>query len=450
MEYLKRKIDDFLLKWKSNDDRKPLIVKGARQVGKTESIMHFAKANYDNILEINFVENSKYKRIIADGYNVSDIIKNISRIDPTKHFTEGNTLIFFDELQEFPEIATALKFFKIDGRFDVICSGSLLGINYRRIESNSVGYKTDYNMYSMDFEEFLWAKGYGSDVVDDMLGHMLKETPFNDLEMEIFGGLFLDYCILGGMPSVVREYISKNTFEGTLNIQHQLIADYKEDIRKYAEGIDQTRIINVFNYIPVQLAKENKKFQISKVASGARFKDYRGCIEWLRDAGIINLCYCMKFPELPLKGNYDDTKYKIFFSDTGLFVSMLDEEAQDDLRANRNLDVYKGALYESIVGEAMVKSGYELFYYKREDSTLEEDFFVRTKESLIPVEVKANCGRSKSLRTLISSEKYPDISYGLKLSAGNIGVSNGIYSFPYFCTFLIKRYLKMITERYVV
>lgn len=379
--------------------------------------------------------------ITADGCKAADIVKNISRIDPSKRFIEGETLIFFDELQEFPDIATALKFFKIDGRFDVICSGSMLGINYRKIESNSVGYKTDYEMFSLDFEEFLWAGGYDDAFIDDMLTHMHTLTPFNELEMSVCSELFLNYCILGGMPAVVREFIEKGTFEGSLETQRQLIADYKENIRKCADGMDQTRILNVFQHIPVQLAKDNKKFQISKVASGARFRDYRGCIEWLNDAGMVNICYCLNFPELPLKGNYDETKYKLYFADSGQLVAMLDEEAQEDLRANKNLGVYKGALYENVVGEALVKAGYQLYYYKREDSTLEQDFFVRTASALIPVEVKAQRGTAKSLRTLITSDKYEDIHYGIKFTAGNIGFSDDIYTFPYFCAFLLKRYL---------
>ncbi len=441
MLYLKRKIDAFLAEWKANPDRKPLIVKGPRQVGKTESIKRFGDMNYQSVITINFVEEPKYKMITADGYKADDIIKNISRMDPSKRFVEGETLIFFDELQEFPEIATALKFFKIDGRFDVICSGSMLGINYRKIESNSVGYKSDYEMFSLDFEEFLWAKGYDDAFIEDMLEHMRNLTPFNEVQMPVCSSLFLDYCILGGMPAVVREFIVKGTFEGSLEVQRQLIADYKEDIRKYAEGIDQARILNVFNHIPAQLAKDNKKFQISKVASGARFRDYRGCVEWLDDAGMVNICYCLNFPELPLQGNYDDTKYKIYFADSGLLVAMLDEEAQEDLRTNKNLGVYKGALYENVVGEALVKAGYKLYYYKRDDSTLEQDFFVRTASALIPVEVKAKNGTAKSMRTLISSEKYADIHCGIKFTGGNIGYSDDIYTFPYFCAFLLKRYL---------
>ena len=251
--YLKRKIDDFLMKWKENPNRLPLIVKGSRQIGKTESIRHFAMAaGYESFIEINFVSEAKYKRIIDDGYSASSIVKNISFLDPSKKFIDGKSLIFFDEITEFPEIATSLKFFKEDGRFDVICSGSLLGVSYKRIESNSVGYKYDYEMLSMDFEEFLWAKGYQEDLVNDMLMHMRDLKPFSSLDMSVLQSLFLDYSVLGGMPIVVRNYIEKGSFEGSLDLQRQLIADYREDIRKYASGLDQTRILNVFNSIPSQ------------------------------------------------------------------------------------------------------------------------------------------------------------------------------------------------------
>ncbi|MBQ3356729.1 MAG: ATP-binding protein [Oscillospiraceae bacterium] len=439
--YLKRKVDAFLRDWKADPNRKPLIIKGSRQIGKTESITQFAAQNYESVIEINFVRDEKYKGILSDGYEATSIIKNISLIDPSKKYIPGKTLIFFDEITEFPEIATSLKFFCIDKRFDVICSGSMLGVNYQRIESNSVGYKKDYDMFSMDFEEFLWAKGYDDKTTAKLLAHMKALRPFSELEMKVYHALFLDFSILGGMPAVVAEYIQKGTFEGSLDTQQQLIADYKEDIRKYAQGVDQTRILNVFNRIAPQLAQENKKFQISKVASGARFRDYRGCAEWLVDAGMVNICYCLEFPELPLGGNYEPYMFKLYFADTGLLVSMLDEESQDDLRANKNLGVYKGALYENIVGEALVKQGYKLYYYRRDDSTLEMDFFIRSMASLIPVEVKANRGKAKSIKSMIASDRYPDIRYGIKLSANNIGHENGIYTFPYFCTFLLKRFM---------
>ena len=442
MAYLKRKIDAFLTEWKADPDHKPLIVKGPRQVGKTESILHFAYSNYKSVIAINFVEEPKYKAIIDAGYDAASIISSISFIDPSKHFDAGNTLIFFDELQELPQIATSLKFFKLDGRFDVICSGSMLGISYQRIESNSVGYKTDYSMQSLDFEEFLWAKGYADAVANTMLGHLINAQPFSALEHDTLQALFLDYCVLGGMPEVVRTHVELGTFERSLQMQKQLVLDYEEDIQKYATGLDRVRIRNVFKHIPVQLAKENKKFQISKVEHGARFKDYRGCVEWLEQAGMINVCHCLAFPELPLKGNYNDKKFKLYFADTGLFVSMLDEEAGEDLRANKNLGVYKGALYESIVAEAFAKSGYDLYYYKRENSTLEQDFFVRTQQHLVPVEVKAKKGTAKSMRTLIESDKYPDIAFGLKLSAGNVGFEGNVLTMPYFAAFLVRQLLK--------
>lgn len=440
--YLQRKIDQFLLDWRANPERLPLLVRGPRQVGKTESILHFAKAQYASVVEINFVSEPLYRTILQDGYTAEAVVRNISLIDPSKRFEPGRTLLFFDEVQSFPDIATTLKFFAQDGRYDVICSGSLLGLHYKSIHSNSVGYKEDYILSSLDFEEFLWAKQYGATQIEGLLDKMLAGRPFSDLEMEVFSKAFLEYCVLGGMPAVVRAFIEQGHFGGSLSLQRQLLLDFEEDIRKYAEGLDQARILNVFRRIPVQLAQDNKKFQISKVAQGARFGDYRGCIEWLENTGLVLVCHGLNFPELPLKGNYDPDKYKLYFFDTGLLVAMLDDEAQQDLRANRNLGVYKGALYENIVAEALAKQGYGLYYYKREDSRLEMDFFVRTAESLLPVEVKAKSGSAKSLRTLIDSEHYPAIRGGLKFSAQNIGESGGIRTFPYFCAFLLRRYLQ--------
>ena len=278
--------------------------------------------------------------------------------------------------------------------------------------------------------------------IEDILKHMQTGTPFSETELSVYKKLFLEYCVLGGMPAVVKVYIEKNLFTDTLEIQRQIQMDYEEDIRKYAEGLDQTKIVSVYRNVPVQLAKENKKFQLSKIDKKARSREYMGCITWLEDAGVISVCYCLQYPELPLKGNYDDSKFKIYYPDTGLLIASLDEEAQEDLRANKNLGVYKGALYENFVAEAFVKQGLGLYYYKKENATLEEDFFVRTKDELVPVEVKANRNRSKSLRQLISGDSYGDIHWGIKLADSNIGIEDGIYTFPYFCTFLLKRYLK--------
>ena len=439
--YFKRKIDEFLANWKNNHSRKPLIVKGARQIGKTESILHFANENYENVVYINFVLDKKYTTIVNDGYDVETVVKNITLINPSTRFIPDKTLIVFDEIQEYPDIATSLKAFNLDKRYDVICSGSMLGINYRKIHSNSVGSKTDYEMFSMDFEEFLWAKGYEDKAINSILEHMISLTPFSETELSVYKSLFLDYCVLGGMPDVIKGYIKTGTFSQSLEIQGQIRLDYEEDVRKYAEGLDQAKIISVYRSIPAQLAKENKKFQFSIIDKKARSREYTGCIEWLIDAGVVTECNCLNYPELPLKGNVDNSKYKLYYPDTGLLISTLDEEAQEDLRVNKNLGVYKGALYENFVAEAFVKQGLGLFYYKKDNSTLEEDFFVRSKNELIPVEVKSNNDSSKSLNALIKNDRYADIKHGIKLGDFNIGYTNNIYTFPYFCAFMLKAYL---------
>ncbi len=443
---LRRKVDAYLIDWKNNPDRKPLIVKGARQVGKTLSVELFANQNYTSVIKINFVEQTKYRNIFDDGFEVDAILKNISLLNPDFKFIPGDTIFFFDELQACPNCATSLKFFKLDGRFDVICSGSLMGINYKEIESNSVGYKEDYEMHSMDFEEFLWAKGYSAEFVEELYGHMHNLEPLSALQMDVMLELFRDYVIIGGMPEVVDTYIKNKNFSGTLGIQKQLLKDYEEDITKYVDGLDKAKVKAVYNHISTFLAKENKRFQITKIARNARNRDYIGCVEWLADAGIINVCYCMNHPELPLKGNYDPKLYKIYFKDTGLLIASLDEEAQEDLRANKNLGTYKGAIYENIVGDMLVKQGYQLYYYSNDRPAIEMDFFVRDAGSLIPVEVKANDGATPSLNNLLKEDKFPDIKYGIKLGYKNIGYNGKFYTFPYFLTFLLKRF---ISERKV-
>ena len=442
MDLLKRKIDKFLVEWKNSEDRKPLIVKGARQVGKTESIRNFAKNNYKSVIEINFALQKQFKDIFDDGFEVDTIIKNISLRNPNLEFIPQNTLIFFDELQDCINCATSLKSFHQDGRYDVICSGSLMGINYNEIESNSVGNKEDYEMYSMDFEEFLWAKGYKEEQIENLYNHMKNLKPFSEVEFSVMIENFKEYMIIGGMPAIVNSFVKNNNYSGTLKMQKQILLDYEEDITKYAGGLDYGKILNVYRKIPVFLGNENKKFQISKIEAGARNREYIGTIDWLRASGIINICYCLEQPELPLGGNYNPDNYRIYFSDTGLLIGSLDEEAQEDLRNNKNFNTYKGAIYENIVGDMLVKAGYNLYFYKNEKGTVEMDFFIRDKDSLIPVEVKATDGSTTSLNHVIESEKYKDIKYGIKLGYKNIGFNGKFYTFPYFLTFLLKKYLK--------
>ena len=442
MERLKRKIDDFLINWKNSSSKLPLIVKGARQIGKTNAIRNFGNNNYKTFIEINFALQPQFKTIFEEGFEVDNIIKNITLKMPELELNEHNTLIFFDEMQDCVSTATSLKAFREDGRYDVICSGSLMGINYKEIESNSVGNKEDYIMKSLDFEEFLWAKGYSNEQIDDLYKHMLDLKPLSNMQYDVMMSNFKEYMIVGGMPAIVSQFVQNKNFSGILRMQQQILLDYEEDITKYAGGLDKTKILNCYRKIPVFLGNENKKFQISKIADGARNREYVGVVEWLANAGIVNISYAMEQASLPLKGNYNPDNYRLYFADTGLLIGSLDEEVQEDLRNNENMNTYKGALYENIVSDMLVKEGYNLYFYKDDSKKIEMDFMVRDKNSLIPIEVKANNNATISLNNLINNNLYKDIKYGIKLCNKNIGFNGKFYTFPYFLTFLLKRYLK--------
>ena len=271
---------------------------------------------------------------------------------------------------------------------------------------------------------------------------MLNIRPLSELEMQVMMENFKEYIIVGGMPEVVDTFISNKNYSGVLDIQKQILADYEEDITKYASGVDKARVLSAYRKVPVFLGNENKKFQISKLGNGARSREYAGVADWLSDAGIVNICYCMSLPELPLKGNYNPDNFRVYFADTGLLIGSLDDEAQDDLRKNRNFNTYKGAVYENVVADELKKAGYGLYFYKNEKSTVEMDFMVRDTRSLIPVEVKANDGATASLNNMILSDKYTDIRYGVKFGHKNIGFNGRFYTFPYFLAFMLKRFLR--------
>lgn len=439
---LKRKIDEYLIEWKNSKNKMPLIVKGARQIGKTDAISNFGKNNYKSFIEINFVLQPEYKDIFDKGFEVDRVIKDITLKNNNCKFIPNETLIFFDEIQEYPSCATSLKAFREDGRFDVICSGSLMGINYEKIESNSVGNKIDYTMYSLDFEEFLWAKGINSEQIEDLYQCMKNVEPLSKIQYNVIMENFQEYMIVGGMPLIVKTFVENKTYNGILDMQRQIILDYEEDITKYAGGLDKTKILNAYRKIPVFLGNENKKFQITKITQGARNREYVGVVEWLSNAGIVNICYCMEQVALPLKGNYNPDNYRLYFGDPGLLIASLDEESQYDLRSNKNFNIYKGAIYENVVADMLVKEGYDLYFYRDETGRLEMDFFLRDIESLIPLEVKASDNSTISLNNLINGEKYKDIKYGIKLCNKNIGFNDKFYTFPYCLAFLLKRFLK--------
>ena len=429
---LKRKIDSVLVEWKKREHN-PLIIKGARQIGKTTSIMEFAKKNYESVIEINFISNPEYTRIFRNGFSVDSIVLELSILNSNLKFIPGNTLIFFDEVQEYMDATTSLKFFALDKRFDVICSGSCPIKN-----DASIGYKEDITMYSLDFEEFLWAKGYEDNIINTLMNNVLELKPYSDLVLDKINSLFMEYILVGGMPKIVSTYIEQGNYSGIPNKQNQLYQDYLDDIRKYVEGLDASRVENMYLHVASQLGKDNPKFQITKLGHGARAFQYEGCAQWLADAGVVNIGYCLNTLSLPLKGNENPNNYRLYFADTSLLIASMDEESRKDLLVSKNLGVYKGALYENFAAEALMKQGYELFFYRSEDSRTELDFLIRLKDSIVPIEIKANKGSARSLNAVIEDKKIDEIKYGIKFSNNNIGVANNMLTLPFFTLFMLK------------
>ena len=430
---LKRKIYDDLTRWKSRNNRQCLVVKGARQVGKTFIIELFAKENYKHIITLNFERNQAYKAIFDGDLDVDTIIKQISLRVPDAQLVPGETLLFFDEIQSCPNARTALKFLTEDDRFDVITSGSLLGINYKEVSSFPVGYVEHLEMHSLDFEEFLWANGVSPASIADINEYFSKKKSVPSAMHERMMELFKEYIVVGGMPRAVYEFVTTHNFANVLKIQKGIINDYLDDIAKYADGAEKAKARACFLSIPKHLSKDYKKFQYSIVERGGTARKFGGSLMWLYDAGIISFCHNLSIPELPLEGNSMSDAFKVYMRDTGLLMAMLEEGSQTDV-IDGNLGIYKGAIYENIVADIFSKSGKKLYYFEQ-NGKLEIDFFIRANKTATAVEVKsADNTKSKSLEAVIA--KY-GVMRGIKLSSKNIGGTESFDSYPlYMAMFL--------------
>jgi predicted AAA+ superfamily ATPase len=430
---LKRKIYDDLLSWKAKDDKLCLLVRGARQVGKTFIIELFARENYKHYTFINFDKNPHYKAIFDGDLDASTLIKQISLRVPGAELVPGGTLLFLDEIQNCPRARTALKFLTQDKRFDVIASGSMLGINYKEVPSYPVGYVEHLEMYSLDFEEFLWANGVTPGSVADIKAYFDAKQTVPAAMHERMTELFREYIVVGGMPRVVDEFVNTHNFANVLKLQKAIISDYTDDIAKYAEGAEKAKARACFLSIPKHLSKDYKKFRYSLVESRGTARKFGGSLMWLYDADIINFCYNLTLPELPLEGNAKSDEFKVYMRDTGLLMAMLEDGSQEDI-IDGNLGIYKGAIYENIVADIFSKLGKKLYYFEQ-DGKLEIDFFIRKDKTATAVEVKAaDNTKSKSMESVIS--KY-GVKHGIKLSTKNVGGTERFDSFPlYMAMFL--------------
>lgn len=435
---LKRKIEKTLLNWLNTENRNPLILKGCRQCGKTFSVLQFAQQHYKHVVYLNFFENPDYRTIFEGSLKVDDVVLMMSAfVGANVRFIPHETVIVLDEIQECPRARAALKFFKLDGRFDVLATGSLLGISGYRSEDYSVpvGYETIIDMFPLDFEEFLWANG-----IEDSLIALLKqcledERPVPEALHQRMRDLLLQYVVVGGMPHIVDQFIKEKNVAFVREEQKLLIRSFEDDMVKYAQGADKSRIRECFESIPRQLARDNKKFQFSLIKKTARSNQYVGSLQWLEDTGLIRRCYNLTLPELPLEGNACQDKFKVYMADTGLFVGMLEDGTERDILQG-DLFGYKGAIFENLVADFFIKMKRPLYYFQK-DTGLEVDFILRYKGEAVLLEVKATSGNTKSTRTILKHPEKYHVYSAIKLGDYNVGRREQLLTLPLYMGFLL-------------
>lgn len=442
----KRKVEHELLVWKNTPAHKPLVIKGVRQCGKTSSVKAFANAHYKSVIYLDFHENKELRKIFDGSLSVEHLKVLISANLPEAHFVAGNTCIIFDEIQDCPGARASLKFWKQDGQYDVICTGSLLGVNGYRSDDKSdkaqeefsipVGSETIIDMYPMDFEEWLWANNIPDGAFDILHDCFVKESPIPEALHIRFRQLLLEYMVVGGMPEAVMKMLTTRDINQVIEVQRSIIQEYEADMTKYARAEDKARIVECFESIPRQLSKENKKFQYSVVHRGGRSKEYIGSLQWIEDAGIVRRCYNTYITELPLSGNAIDNEFKVYMADTGLFVSMLDPGTQGDILLGK-LQSYKGAIFENIVADILGKMGRKLYYFHK-DSGLELDFLIRYRGECVPIECKATTGNAKSLQMVMNHPEKYNVAHAIKLGDYNVGRSGGVLTMPMYMVFLLN------------
>lgn len=443
-----RKIYKKIEEWKKYNSRKKtaLLIKGLRQIGKTTVIKEFCANNYKNIIYIDFKKNTTIKTIFDGDLDVDRIILNLS-LRTNKKYIPNETVIIFDEIQECANARASLKYFVEDGRFDIIGSGSLLGLRgYNKKPSKGIptGFETILTMKPMDFEEFLWAKGIDEKILNYLEDCFINKTRVDDSINSYMMDLFKQYLCVGGLPAVVEEFLETNNMHNVLRKQRSLLEEYKDDFGKHLDvneneiidKVELARIMEVYNSIPNQLAKENKKFQYSMIDKSAKGREYRFAVEWLKDFGLIELCHNIQCLELPLDGQKDEDCFKVYVQDTGLFVAMLEEGSAASI-FNDDLNIYKGAVYENLVADAFIKNEKKLYYY-RLDSGLEIDFVTRYNHEIAVIEVKAKNSKAKSLKYVLENKNKYDVNTNFKLINGNIGNNGLIYTYPLYMAFLIK------------
>ena len=443
----KRKILKEFEKWMNGGGKKKaLVVKGMRQIGKTSSVLEFARSHYKHVVYVNFKENDSARRIFDGDFNVNRMTIDLSALLPDARFEPKKTVIIFDEIQECANARASIKPFMEDGRYDVICTGSLLGIkgyNKKKGKGVPTGFERIIYMKPMDFEEFLWAKGIDEKVIDYLKECFRNKKTVSEATHNVMLRYFREYLCVGGLPYVVSRFVETNDMNVVWQEQQDILEEYKDDFGKHLdedenEEVDRTllgRINRVFDSIPAQLAKENKKFTYSSLEKKGRSEAYQNAIQWLYDCGIINLCHNLTNISTPLDGYKIENAFKIYVQDSGLFVAMLEKGCAAKILSG-DLGFYKGAIYENIVADCFSKQGRNLYYF-RKDSGLEIDFVETIAGETALIEVKATSGQAKSAKTVLQNENY-EVNICYKFSENNVGVVGKIVTLPYYMTIFLE------------
>lgn len=426
---LKRKIYKELLNWKQTKTRECLLVKGARQIGKTFIIEKFGKEEYASYLYLNFYRNPEHKEIFEGSLDAEEIYKRLSLYVKNARFVDHDTLIFLDEIQDCPNARTALKFLAIDDRYDVIASGSLLGFHYKEMASIPVGYERTLEMFSLDFEEFLWAVGRNESSIAALKGYFDRKEKVDPGIHEQFLQHVREYLVVGGMPEVVNRFLASNNYQEAYATQKKIMESYQEDIKHYASTTMRQKISDCYYSIPRQLAKEYTKFQYKVVSKDGNARRYENCLNWLSDAGMIKMCINVSTPLFPLVAYEKPEQFKVYMTDIGLLTSLYGYETQVALLKNTLSGPAKGGIYENLIFDMLIKRGFSLNYFKNDKNTQEIEFLYSKDGQVIPVEVKSKNGATLSLNSFIS--KYtPPLAY--KLIAGNLGVQDVKITLPFY------------------
>lgn len=440
----KRKIKNILREWLNTPAHKPLVLKGVRQCGKTSSVLAFAKKSFKNVVYLDFREHPDYKKFFMPNLDVDSIIMRLTATMPNVVIEPGNTCFVFDEIQDCPRARGSLKYFHLDGRYEVMCTGSLLGVNgYRTIDEKEedessipVGFEEIVDMYPFDFEEWLWANGIKDIHLNYLRECFKEEKQVDDAIHNRFRELLNQYVIVGGMPEAINTFLDTKQIGKVLMVQRRIVDEYKADMVKYASSADKSKIRECFESIPSQLAREYKKFQYSTVRKGGRGRDYDGSLQWIEDAGIIRRCYNTDVTELPLDGNKIKSDFKVYMADIGLLISMFEDGTQSSILEG-NLLGYKGAIFENLAADIFGKMGRKLYYYHK-DSGVELDFLIRYKNECVPVECKAKTGNAKSLKTVLAHPEKYHVYNAIKIGDYNVGRNDNTLTIPWYMAFLIN------------